>query len=177
MASNILTQERLKYLIEYDSVTGIFTWLHDSKNRAYKYGDIAGTLNSNGYLTIGIDGKMYPAHRLAYLYYWGYLPKKDIDHINGNRSDNRLCNIREATRAENLLNQPKHKCNSSGYKGVSWCKHHKKWSARGHNGNRKDIHLGYFDTAEEASVVYEKFSKEKHGAFYYKHGRDDAVIS
>jgi hypothetical protein len=163
MASRILSQERLKYLFEYDSITGNFTRLTDTKSS--KKGSIANTLDANGYVRIKIDGYSFLGHRLAYLYYYGYMPIKEIDHINGIRSDNRLCNLREATRQENLRNQKKHKTNTSGYKGVSWASNIGKWCAK-----NRDATIGYFETKEAASLAHDEFVKANHGIFNYKLG-------
>jgi hypothetical protein len=96
----------------------------------------------------------------------GEWPKKsDVDHINGVKSDNRWCNLREATRAENTSNTQIRITNTSGYKGVGWHKHHKKWSAQ----IRVDgylYYLGLFDTPEEAAAMFEGAAKMLRGEFH-----------
>ena len=99
----MLTQHRLKELLRYDESSGIFTWI--PKKRDYRSQYLAGGKTTNGYITIGIDNKHYLAHRLAYLYIIGSFPEKQIDHINGVRSDNRWLNLRQATPSQNNCNR------------------------------------------------------------------------
>jgi hypothetical protein len=113
----MITQKQLKELLSYDSNTGVFTWIKKTSNRA-PVGNVAGYLNHDGYVYIKINNKIYSAHRLAWLFTNKAYPENMIDHINGNRSDNRICNLREATRVENAYNQKKQKNNTSGVKGV-----------------------------------------------------------
>jgi hypothetical protein len=120
----------------------------------------------NGYIRIGINNKLYVAHRLAWLYVHGEFPESEIDHINGDRADNRILNLRKATPAENSQNRARYCSNSSGFMGVYFNKRHKKYCARiNHLGKKK--HLGLYDTAElafeaykEAKRVYHSFNPE-----------------
>lgn len=146
---NALTQEHLKKLLSYNEETGEFTW-RVSRGSA-KSGSKAGCLH-DGYIEIRIDGKNYKAHRLAWLYTHGSWPTSEIDHKYGNRSDNRIAEIREATHAENMKNRGAYKCNKSGFAGVDWKPEKQKWRARiGIDGKQKNI--GYFATAEEANAA------------------------
>ena len=112
----MITQEYLKSVLSYDPETGIFTWKYRqgligkkiSWNTRYSEKQ-AGTIDPVGYLGIAIEYKRYYAHRLAWLYMTGELPKKYIDHLNGNKSDNRFLNLREATNSENQQNQKRAK--------------------------------------------------------------------
>lgn len=108
MAKADLTPERLRELLEYDPETGKFTWL---RNRAFKAlgGTHAGYLNSNGYLRITVDDVSYAAHRLAWLYVHGRWPDKTIDHINRNKQDNRIANLRDVTHSEQNYNSSRSK--------------------------------------------------------------------
>jgi len=129
-----------------------------------KVGDIAGSMMSHGYRRICIDNRVYLAHRLAWLYMTGEWPKHQIDHINGNKNDNRHVNLREATNSENMRNTGKRSDNSSGFKGVYWNSEKMRWSAQiSYNGRHKS--LGTFDTAEEAHVAYRSASEKLHGQF------------
>lgn len=152
MAGKILAQElareELMALLVYSAVTGIFRWRVDRGGTA-RAGSIAGCINGKGYLVIGINGKLYLAHRLAWLYVHGVWPSDEIDHINRDRADNRIENLREATSAENKRNVGKRHDNTSGYVGVTWCKTKQKWKAQiQHDG--KTTHLGFYDILEDA---------------------------
>lgn len=143
-----LTQERLKALLDYDPVTGLFHWKIKPTSNVM-IGDVAGYQNQYKYIVIMIDGKNYPAHRLAWLYVYGRFPKGVLDHIDRIRANNKLDNLVEATRSVNTFNA-RMKCNnSSGYPGVDLF-HGRYWRARiGVKGDNEQ-NLGYFKTFEEA---------------------------
>ena len=143
-----LTAEQLRSILNYEPATGIFTRKIGSANQV-KAGDIAGCPGGDGYLQIRVQSRKYQAHRLAWLYVYGEWPEGQIDHINRNRSDNRISNLRDVTQKQNLQNAGKRSNNTSGHSGVRWYKQSSKWVAViTHNYNR--IHLGYFNTMEEA---------------------------
>jgi hypothetical protein len=110
-------------------------------------------MGGGGYWRICLYDVRYPAHRLAWLYSYGVWPREEIDHINGEKSDNRLTNLRLATHSENRANAGPQKNNSSGYKGVGFNKKTGKWRATIRK-DRRPISLGYFATAEEAHSAY-----------------------
>lgn len=117
-----MTQDELKQLLHYDPSTGFFRWLVSTSNRSPK-GSIAGGISiQSGYVTIGVLGKRYQAHRLAVLYMKGYLPKEDVDHVDHIRSNNAWVNLREATRSENNYNRSveKERPSNTGVKGISF---------------------------------------------------------
>ena len=146
-----ISHKELTDIIYYNPDTGIFTW-KISPSASIKAGEIAGSIY-DGYVRIMIRGRNYRAHRLAYFYMTGEHPKEQVDHINGIRNDNRWSNIRECYQNENQQNRKKLTNNTSGYIGVSWNTKIQKWHARiGHC--KKIIHLGFFDTAEEAYEAY-----------------------
>ena len=147
-----LSIEQLRELLSYDPETGIFHWAKKN-GKIYRYGKIAGTKNSQGYCQIMIDLIIYRAHRIAWAYVTGEWPQHEIDHINGDRLDNRFVNLRKATRWQNAVNQGQRKNNTSGYKGVTWHSQAKKWAAR-IMVNRKSIRLGLFDDPKEAYAAY-----------------------
>jgi hypothetical protein len=152
MSDNILTQERLKELLSYDPETGVFVRIKQTSSKA-KIGDVAGTTKRNGYRRISADGKCFSEHRLAWFYMTGEFPPNEIDHIDRNPANNRFANLRVVTRSENMQNVGKYKCNTSGYKGVSYQKCRKKWRAQIEINNVcKEI--GRFATPEEASAAY-----------------------
>ena len=119
-------------------------------------------------LKVMIDSVVYQAHQLAWFYHYGYFPKGQIDHINHNKSDNRICNLREVSEKDNHKNRPKQVNNTSGCTGVSWYKLTNKWIAH-IQVNKKHITLGYFNTFTEA-VRTRKEAEVKYG-FYKNHGR------
>lgn len=155
-----LTQSRLKELLHYDPETGAFTW-RGSIGRKIRAGDKAGSRCGKGYWVIGFTRKYYKAHRLAWLYVHGRFPIGDIDHINGVRHDNRIVNLREATKAENGQNICKHRDNKSGFIGVSWHPATRKWRSRIRT-NRKLKSLGLFDTPDAAYSAYLAAKAELH---------------
>jgi hypothetical protein len=162
-----MNAERLRQLLSYDSETGEFTRLVSAGSNA-KVGSVAGSIRPHlgGYkcYIIGVDGRKYQAHRLAWLYVHGSWPRDLIDHIDGNSLNNRISNLREATRSENSRNRGATVKNQSGFKGVSWEKHLKKWRAKINvHGKRK--HLGLFDSAELAHAAYCEAATQIHGEF------------
>lgn len=167
MKEALLSQEKLKSLLHYDPETGVFTWLVRASSSA-KVGSVAGCLETYGYVVIRIDRKNYKAHRLAWLYLHGNLPPKQLDHINRDRSDNRICNLRLATSAENNQNRSLSTKNTSGHIGVCWFKRTKKWKAN-IKLNNKEIHLGYFTDLSEA-IEARKAAEVKFHTFQHNQG-------
>jgi hypothetical protein len=159
-----LTQARLKELLHYDPETGVFTWLIAQSK--YKPGDVAGTKFGYGYLAVRFDGKQFLLHRLAWLYVTGSFAP-EIDHRNGNGigKDNRFENLRDCSHRQNSWNTKLKTTNTSGHKGVHWCKNRGMWTAS-IRGSGKRTNLGYFNFAEDASEAYKAKAKELHGEFY-----------
>ena len=160
-----LTAERLREILHYDEETGIFTWKIIVGYRTH-VGDVAGSKTRQGYIRIGLMGNLYRAHRLAWLYVFGKDPVNQIDHINLNKSDNRIANIREVTNQQNAQNQYEAQKNnkSSGLRGVSLRNRDGKWRAQIKiNGTLK--HLGYFDTKEDAHSEYRAMKVKLHPFF------------
>jgi hypothetical protein len=162
-------QARVKEYLAYDETSGLFTWKKEPGGRVTKVGAIAGGLNNHGggYWVIGLDGRRFLAHRLAWLYVHGEMPPAELDHINGNRTDNRIANLRIATRAENQHNSRTRK-SVAGLKGAHL---HKRrltlrhpWSSHIRKDGKRFC-LGYFATAEEAHAAYVKAATELHGEF------------
>lgn len=163
MSSKILTAERLRELLSYDPETGDLMWIIKNSFRI-KVGDVAGYKDYRGCLLVRIDRRIYRAHRLAWLWTHGRWPTDEIDHIDGNPSNNRMCNLREATHALNMQNRRRATFdNKSGFLGVSWREDRKTWVAR-IQINGKKAHLGHFSTAEEAHNEYLR-AKHKHHEF------------
>lgn len=155
-----LTQERVRHLLDYDPVTGVFRWRNPDAN-CLKPGDVTATsFDRHGYARIGIKGKVYPAHRLAFLYMTGGIPAI-VDHANGVRCDNRWANLRAASVQLNNINRRKVK-SASGFKGVYSVRG--KWQACIRVQGRRKV-IGYFETAEAASAAYKAAAAEHYGEF------------
>lgn len=157
MTDDILTQEQLKSQFTYDSDTGIFTRKFATKQYI--------TVSKNGAVIILVNRKRYSAHRLAWLYVYGEFPTLLVDHINGVRTDNRICNLRLATASQNQQNRRPKKDSVSGVKGISWLKYRKKWRVRC-TVQGVVYNLGDYPDLEIATYAYQTFAKEHHGEFY-----------
>lgn len=165
MRSAPMTQEQMRALLSYDTLSGNITWASDcggKDNKRIKAGTLAGCLNAYGYIVIRVDKVLYPAHRLAWFLESGIWPVQLIDHVNGVRSDNRLENLRLATASQNGVNRRASLPNTSGYRGVVRVRD--KWLAQiGIDGYHKN--LGTFDTPEAAYDAYSAAVREHHGEF------------
>lgn len=155
-----LTQDRLHLLLSYDGETGIFTRKVRTSSRA-NVGDIAGWLSSEGYRFIHVGGRIYAAHRLAWLYMHGVWPE-NIDHINTQKGDNRIANLRECARSQNGANQRRKANNRSGFKGVSALR--SRWRAQ-IRINGELLYLGLHDTPEAAHAAYLEAADRLFGEF------------
>lgn len=163
------TRERVLELLSYDPDMGLFLWLNPKGRHAGpNAGNHAGGLDTvTGYQKIGIDGRPWLAHRLAWLIVYGEWPQGQIDHANGNRGDNRLANLRLATQTQNNGNTSRRSDNKSGYKGVAHFPYDgrkKSWRAY-ININKKLRTIGYFLTAEDAARAYDLKATEVFGEF------------
>jgi hypothetical protein len=163
MRNDAITSDLLRERLMYDPETGLFRWRIGGSG--YKANQPAGSLKQrNSYVRIWFDGKRYCAHRLAWLFVYGRWPELDIDHINGNPADNRICNLREATVSQNIVNSKLRSDNSSGYKGIYFCRRYKRWKARLRVSGRC-LRLGSFHTKEQAAAAYDKAALLHYGAF------------
>jgi len=151
----------IKEYFIYDLKTGIFKWKIKPHHKI-NIGDVAGCKIKDGYISIQINNKKYKAHRLAWLYVYGEMPKLCIDHINGIRHDNRIENLRDVSRkinSQNIKKIPRN--NTSGLLGAYWHKNRNKWVSQiAING--KDKHLGLFETPQLAHEAYLKAKREFH---------------
>lgn len=149
MSDTNLTQDELKRILKYDHETGVFAWRAVANKK--RPGDIAGSTNGRGYRQIGIGGRDYSAHRLAWMYVHGVWPT-EIDHINGVRDDNRLANLRVVTKNENQHNRP----TAKGYS-----RYRRGWLARIVVNNVQHF-LGTFTTENDARTAYLEAKKHYH---------------
>ena len=167
-----LTAEYVRSILDYDPATGVFVWRYRTQMRiqwnARYAGREAGYVRraSNGkqYRLIGIDGVQYYAHRLAWLYETGEWPDDEIDHRDGDGLHNWFDNLREATRKMNSANSRKPRTAKSRLKGVTWSSAHGRFKAQ-ITVDQKGIHLGYFDSEEEAHAAYVAAAREHFGEF------------
>ena len=161
----MVTQAQLKEVLHYDPITGAFTWLKYRSHNALA-GAVAGTVGRKGYRSINVGGVLHLAHRLAWLYAYGFWPVEQVDHKNGIKDDNSLANLRLATNAQNHCNRGKNANNKSGYKGVVKVSGAGRWIAYGRQDHATK-YLGVFSTPEEASAAYEAYAAHHNGAFYH----------
>jgi hypothetical protein len=149
-----LTHDRLLYLVDYNPLTGVF--VNKVSRRKSRAGQVAGTSHNGGYRLIKVDRKNYLAHRLAWFYVHGKWPDHQIDHINGDKKDNRIANLRQATCSENMQNiRLAQKRSKSGVRGVSWVASRSRWVAQISVGG-KQKNLGRFDDIEAAINAYQQ---------------------
>ena len=154
-----LTLERARELLCYDPTTGLLTWKVRVGPRALQ-GGVAGYLDKKGYVYVGLDGKYYFGHRVAWLLHFGRWPAGQVDHWDEVKSNNRISNLREVTSVENMHNQRQaRKHNRLGLRGVS--KNHTKFQAE-ILADGKRIYLGVFDTPLEAHAAYLAAKKQYH---------------
>lgn len=152
---------KLKERLHYCPDNGVFTYL---VTRGHKVkGEIAGTLNSHGYIKISFDNKSYLAHRLVFVYMTGEWPKNFVDHKDTNRANNKWDNLRDVERRVNARNKSMQVNNKSGVTGVSWDKLNNKWVSnicvKGHL-----IYLGRFEHKEDA--IFARLTAEKENGYW-----------
>ena len=179
-----LTQEYLKECFEYSAETGELHWKErprehfktgkqDGKTawktwNSQNAGKLVSSVNSSGYLRANIGGTRYSAHRIIWQLVHGYAPKGELDHINGDRTDNRICNLREVDHQGNMKNLARRSDNSSGITGVSYAKRDGVYIAYITIDKRMSV-IGRFKTLEEAADA-RKEAEAKQG-FHENHGR------
>lgn len=154
-----LTQQILLETFEYKD--GILYWKNPT-SRSVKVGDEVGC-NNNGYKLTSVNGKYIQNHRAIFLMHHGYLPDY-VDHIDGNKSNNKIENLRAVTKAQNAWNSKLHSTNKSGIRGVSWNKQTNKWRVA-INVDGKAIHLGRFSDIKDAQKVIESARIQYHGQY------------
>ena len=155
------TQTQIQDLLRYEN--GKLYW-RKKVSRKINAGDEAGTFRkTDGYRQIMIASQTYRTHRLVYLYHFGYMPEI-LDHVNQNPTDNRIENLRPATRAENAYNSKLRPDNTSGVKGVTWDKCKKKWVARVY-ANKTCVNLGRFVEMSDAILAVKAARRQYHGVF------------
>jgi hypothetical protein len=161
---NYPTQEKLKEIFNYDE-SGHLVW--KIRRKRANIGATAGTIHPNGYLRTGINGKVYLNHRLIYVFHHGVLPDM-VDHIDGNKLNNKIENLRNANNVTNQQNQKLKKENTSGYKNVSFCIQTKKWSVK-IRIDGKSRTIGRYKDIELADLVAQETRAKYHGVYARSH--------
>lgn len=161
MKTDFLTQYLALDTFEYKD--GELYWKVDAGNGRIKAGTKAGCVAKLGYKQVTFRNTQFFVHRIIFLMHHGYLPPV-LDHADGNPSNNKIENLREATTSQNGLNEKRFKNNKSGVKGVSWNKKTQKWTATT-SLNKKYVYLGRYESLEEARIVLENFRNKHHGEF------------
>jgi hypothetical protein len=157
--------EELRELLHYEPDTGLFRWKLNCRGKV-KVGSVAGTSNGKGYIAIRVNGEKFVAHRLAWALYYNQDPGAiEIDHIDKNKSNNKIINLRLASHKRNGANSGPRKNNKLGVKGVQY--ENGKFRA-GIEKNGKQYYLGCYDTIEEASNVYWAVAEELYGEFAHE---------
>lgn len=158
----MLTKEQLSEFMSYNPETGDLVWIKKPSKKTV-VGSVAGCVDRIGRLIVGFQGHLYYAHRLAWLLHYGKWPDHVIDHINGDRADNRISNLRDVSQSVNTQNQRKahSKNKTSGLLGVSWDKARAKWIARVVLHGKVLFSKG-FDSAEDAHQAYVNAKREFH---------------
>lgn len=155
--------ELIRAALSYDHETGVFRWRKRTTNRV-KVGQVAGTPSTRGYVMIGIGCRMFPAHRLAWLYVYGAMPAGVIDHINGNTADNRIANLRDVPQCVNLQNVNAHSSRrrTRGLVGAYPCGNQWESKIRINCVTRR---LGRFATEKEAHAAYIEAKRTHHSCY------------
>lgn len=185
----LLTEADVRLLLEYDPSTGALLWrkrpasMFEGKSRpaavlaaiwnTRQAGRAAGSPDGEGYLSISLLDRKYLAHRIAWTIHYGEWPTGHIDHINHDRLDNRISNLRCVSLSQNNKNRTKQRNNSSGHTGIRWEPDRKVWLARISCGNRRTINLGRFSTLEQAIEARESAARQL--GFHENHGKHAAL--
>lgn len=190
MSKKLPSARVLRRLLDYDPCTGrLFwkerpAWLFSGKvyprhraqlqwNTKLSGKEAFLTQHGRGYLIGGIFDQSHLAHRVAWCWYFGHWPEDQIDHINGDKGDNRISNLRAVTQLVNAKNLPASRLNTSGFRGVSFNKRTGRWRAR-ITADRSERHLGYF--ASKADAVAARIEAEKEHGFHPNHGRPSCAL-
>ena len=173
----MITQDQLKHICHYNPDTGEFVRIRKRSWTGNEY-ECKSFPNSNGdgwgYLQMNIDRVVYKVHRLIFLYMTGEFPKCDVDHVNGNRTDNRWENLRLVSRQENLRNMGLRQSNTSGVCGASYDRNRSAWHAYIGTGNKR-THIGYFGKKEDA--VKARTDAERKYEYHVNHGKRDVWVA
>jgi len=161
-----ITAEEARRVLTYVPETGDLIW-KERLGKKKLVGKIAGAVGggkNNRRRFVGIHGVRYPEHRIIWLIVYGDWPAHHVDHINGDSTDNRLCNLRDATHSQNQANRKRRRNTASGHKGVSWHQQTGKWRASVIKDGKRHS-AGLHDTPELAAKAYLSKATELFGKF------------
>lgn len=159
MADEILSAQQLRERLSYDPETGVLRRRRAIRGSAAN--SIVGCDSGRGYIKVAVHGRRYYAHRLIWLWMTGQWPDADVDHINGNPSDNRWVNLRAATRSQNLQNLIHKPAGASGVRGVTWDARNQRWRAQ-LRVNKTYVDVGRFESIEDAERAYLAAKRKNH---------------
>lgn len=163
----MITFEEASNLLDYDPNLGLLTWREKPSKRVLLSAKV-GHLEKHGYMTVKLHGRKYGYHRIAWLLFYREWPKNQIDHKDQDPTNNRISNLREANSAQNLQNRKTPKNNTTGVKGCSWSPAYGQFRVR-FQKDGKSIHVGYFNSIEEANIAA-KIARSKHFGEFANHG-------
>ena len=163
----MITQKTVRDLFFYNKDTGELTFVNES-GRGKRKDRKVGSISKVGYSVVFVDRKLYQAHRVIWLHYYGVLPEFGIDHINGDKLDNRISNLRDVSQKENTKNRVMSKNNTSGFNGVTWHAALGKWRSS-ISVNKKPVYLGFFKSKHDA-IEARKAANSKYG-YHDNHGK------
>ncbi len=157
------SREQIEELYEYNPTTGIFLWKVDNPSKLARKGMRAGKVDPDGYRSLSFRGNRQQASWVAWFLHTGKWPEEEMDHINHNRDDDRIYNLREANRSQNCGHKRFLRGNKLGYRGIKI-----QTSGRFHAAicvEYKEYALGTYDTAIEAALAYDNAAKEHFGEY------------
>lgn len=180
------TPDELRQLLRYEPETGRLFWRerleqtgHDRHFNVRFAGRRAGYTRGDGYWMVSLYGRRCYCHRVIWAIAYGEWPASDLDHIDGNQSNNALCNLRMATRSENQRNRGSHQGSGSQFIGVYWHKAARKWAAEvrlpktDEEARGRKLYLGLFDNETDAALAYDNVARVAHGPFGRLNFRED----
>lgn len=156
-------EQLIREYVNYCAETGDITWRISSRSKG-KPGSLVGWIERNGYRSFELKRKPYKCHRVAWLLHYGTWPSGQIDHINGDKLDNRIENLRDVTQNQNLYNKPSYRNSTSPFKGVSYRKDYKKWRAVIQKDG-KTSRIGHYDCEKEAALAYNYTAERLFGCY------------
>lgn len=160
----VSAEQSIREALDYDPITGRLTWRVNVGTRGFAGREAGHFDRHHGYMNVQVKGMGYRSHRVAWLLYYGNWPVGQIDHINGNKTDNRIVNLRDVTQSQNLFNKPSYSRATSPFKGVSYRKDNSKWRAVIQRDG-KSLSVGHFLCEREAALAYNYAAEKLFGPY------------